>query len=238
MRAEFAFAQARMQARHGGRLPEGDWKMLDGAQSASLYLDRARASSLKRFLGKVTPALSSVGIERALREEARAYAREIAAWTPSRWRPAIEWLGVLPLLPLVRHAEAGVEPLVKEAGTQTFAALVERARAAEPAGIAAAWVEDWRAFWPRDSKAASDRDQLVATAGRLLGPLAASGKQGGAAGGRPGLEPLLVRAFRQHAATPVAAIAHVGLALLDLERLRGGLVRRVLFGQEDERQAA
>ena len=48
----------------------------------------------------------------------------------------------------------------------------------------------------------------------------------------------VTRLFRRHGASPAAVFCHLVLVALDLERLRGGLVRRRLFEPASARQAA
>src|SRR5271166_2438276 len=93
--AEFAYAQASIEARHGERLQDVDWKMLESAQSLSRYLERARSTSLKRFLTQISPDLSAHAIERVLRSEAVLYVGEIATWARRirRARSSPPWPG-------------------------------------------------------------------------------------------------------------------------------------------------
>jgi len=42
----------------------------------------------------------------------------------------------------------------------------------------------------------------------------------------------LTRMFRERGGTPSAAFCHLALVAIDIERLRGGLVRRRLFDSE------
>jgi hypothetical protein len=48
-------------------------------------------------------------------------------------------------------------------------------------------------------------------------------------GQREALMPVLQGAFRRYSFQPAAACAHLALVALDLEKLRGDLLRRVLF---------
>src|SRR5208282_3281592 len=88
--AEFAYAQARIEARHGERLQDVEWKMLESAQSLSRYLERARSTSLKRFLTQISPDLSAHAIERVLRSEAVLYVGEIATWARRRFAAELD----------------------------------------------------------------------------------------------------------------------------------------------------
>ncbi len=252
--AEFAYAQARIEARHGERLQDVDWKMLESAQSLSRYLERARSTSLKRFLTQISPDLSAHAIERVLRSEAVLYVGEIATWAPRRWRPAVAWLAALPLLPLVEGLRDGASPLswigddamleqlasgASDSARPIVPALARLAEAdGAQAGLGRRWLLRWRALWPQGDGSGADLARLVA---QTLRALASAGGQQETTGGqsfRRDLIRLLTRFFRSHGASPVALVCHVGLVLIDIERLRGGLARRSLFGVDEGRIAA
>ena len=55
---------------------------------------------------------------------------------------------------------------------------------------------------------------------------------------RQALDRLLLRWFRGTTATPVAVLAYLGFVFIDVERLRGGLVRRRLFAPDEREEAA
>lgn len=251
--AEFAYAQARIEARHGERLRDSDWRNLESAQSLSRYLELARSTSLKRFLAEISPDLSAHAIERVLRREAALYAAEIAAFAPRRWRPAIAWLAALPLLPLVEGLgeraslpgwvsdDATLGPLsasrtdAPDSVVPGLARLVDDAGA--PAEIGRRWLRRWRALWPDGGAADADLRRLVGEFLRTLGSAGGRQEESGQSFRRH-LVRTLTRFFRSHVASPVALVCHVGLVLIDVERLRGGLTRRSLFGAEEERIAA
>ncbi len=68
--------------------------------------------------------------------------------------------------------------------------------------------------------------------------LAHAGAQETSATHRRELEKTATRLFRRHGASPTAVFSHLVLTALDLERLRGGIVRRRLFAPAERRQAA
>lgn len=218
-----------MQARHGVRLTEADWKSLESAQSMAVYLERARVTPLKRFLGKIDPKLAPAAIERTLRQEAEAYAGEVASWLSPRWRPAFAWLGILPHLPLLGAGD-------REPPTADISPLLAPGIAGAPT-VAAGWYRHWQTLWPEGGDSAAALSRFAAAAGRLLS--AADPVAGGAnsPAGRYAIRAFLNRAFRGQPSSPVAVVAHLGLTFLDLERLRGGLLRRQLFGPADGKAA-
>ncbi|HMK88264.1 MAG TPA: hypothetical protein VK446_01330 [Methylocystis sp.] len=250
--AEFAYAQARIEARHGERLEDAGWKTLDSAQSLSRYLERARSTSLKRFLAPISLDLSAHAIDGVLRREAALYVGEIAAWAPRRWQPAIAWLAALPLLPLVGGLRGDASPpdwVGEDAALATLAAAGSDAPAnaaglvrfvgtsGAPSDVGRRWLRRWRALWPQGDPANVDLARLVSQALRALGSPSRVQEATGGQSFRRDLDGVLTRFFRSHVASPVALVSHVGLVLIDLERLRGGLARRSLFAAEEERIA-
>ncbi len=245
--SDFTYVQARLQARHGERMSEADWRGLEGARSLSLYLDQARRTPLRRWSEHLGAAMSSHAIEAALRRGADRAVREVAGWMPRGWQAAVGWLAALPLLPVLEGildgddlpgwasedplfaAMVGVDPAGRRAivAQSPLAPLV----AADPdtRGIATLWLDHWKALWPGGESANSALAAFTSAVARdLAGPSnAVPGASIDAV--RRGTERICVRAFRNRAATPVAAFAHLALVLIDLERLRGGVVRRSLF---------
>ena len=130
----WSYVQARLQARHGDRLTEGDWHVLEAARTADAFLDRSRATSLRRFTGQVSAGMSSHAIERVLRGAWRAYVDEVADWLPPAWRPAVSWTALLPDLPAFDALLKGEAP----AWTKQDPALALFAEA-DPAQRLAAW---------------------------------------------------------------------------------------------------
>ena len=59
----WSYVQARLQARHGERLQEPDWRAIEAARSIDQFIERARASSLHRFIQGVDARMSSHAIE-------------------------------------------------------------------------------------------------------------------------------------------------------------------------------
>jgi hypothetical protein len=250
--AEFAYAQARIEARHGERLQDADWKALESAQSLSRYLELARSTALKRFVAQIGPDFPAHAVERVVRREAALYAREVAAWAPRRWRPAIAWIAALPLLPLVDglderssltgwvsddaalgafSANGAEDP---DAVVRGLARLLDGAAA--PRDIGRSWLRRWRALWPKGETTSADLGRLVSETHRVLASERGRQDARGPAF-RADLARILTRFFRSHGMSAVALVCHIGLVLIDVERLRGGLVRRSLFGAEEERLA-
>jgi hypothetical protein len=241
-----------LQARHGERLDEGDWRVLEGAKSLDHHLDRSRATSLRRFTDRLEARMSSHAIERVLRAEWRRYVAETAAWVPPVWRPAVRWLRHVPDLPMLEllrqgdapewvrqdptlaaHAER--DPQKRVTGHEDPSALLSLANT----GTLAHWLTHWRALWPPLCGVDCQwLDRLCTAVAEHLGRLTTAGVQETSARYRGDLAQAVTRLFRRRSGTPVALFAHLTLVALDLERLRGGLVRRQLFAAESMESAA
>ena len=95
----------------------------------------------------------------------------------------------------------------------------------------AAWLDEWKQRWP---EASADEQGVMGRIAREFvyhtrELLAQPTEHVSGPALRQPLARRLNRAFRKDAGKIGAAFAHLGLMLLDLERLRGGLVLRALF---------
>ncbi len=213
MRSDFAYAQARMQARFGERLTPPEWRAVEGARALARYLEQARATTLRRYLQRVHEAMSVHELEQAMREEAATACSEVAGWCPPAWRESIALLPALLELPLRSDGPGGD-------------------RAAEAAA-------SWHAAWTAAMPGARIPAKVAAFASEVQAALVRSGGADGTTfPPRQALDRLLSRWFRAAAATPVAILAYLGFVFIDLERLRGGLVRRRLFASDEREEAA
>lgn len=197
--AEFAYAQARLQARHGSRADDATWRALEASHTAAHYVAMARSGPLAAWIDGLDETGDAHRIERHLLVRWGRAVDEIARWLPARWRPALRWFGTLPTLPQGEPARSG-----------------QRA--------SAEWLERWRELLPSD---AGDHVLMQRPAVLLLPRLGGPGA-GRAFADESGRYALLAL-FRRHAGSAVAVFAYLALAALDLERLRGGLVVRVLL---------
>ena len=250
--SDWYYVQARLQARHGERLQERDWLVLEAAQSLEHYLERARSTSLRRFTEHLSGQLSGHAIERALRTDWRAYVSEVAAWVPRAWQPSVMWVTYLPDLPVLEHLLAGQIPAWarEDPVYAPLAGIDVQVRGSFPMGtplyplahsrhstttVPALWLRHWRALWPSASASQlQGLDDLVASVISRRGQ--SSGTTDAGSVRRADLLRAVVRLFRRHGVTPVAMFSSLLLLALDLERLRGGLVRRCLFVSERPRE--
>ena len=159
----WSYVQARLQARHGERLQESDWRTIEAAQSFDSFIEHARASTLRRFTGRLHALMSAHAIERILREAWRAYIAELAGWVTASWRQAVMWTSHFPDLPFIEALLNGEAPKWIEQDS-VFAGLGERNRSPASASsplellvasgtregaVAARWYAHWRSLWPQ-----------------------------------------------------------------------------------------
>ena len=107
----WSYVQARLQARHGERLQETDWRAIEAARSIDQFIERARVSRLRRFTERVQARTSSHAIERMLRDAWRSYVTEVAGWVPAAWRQAVMWTSYFPDLPIIDALLRGEAPV-------------------------------------------------------------------------------------------------------------------------------
>jgi hypothetical protein len=246
---DWRYAQARLQARHGERLSDAEWRMLEAARSFELCLERSRSTPLRRFADPVNGrVITGHSIERVLRIEWRRYVSDVAAWAPPAWRPIVLWGAHVPDLVVLDRIFAGEtrdwmreDPAFGQIfgaeGRLDVAALEHSPfRPLAPAigrdiGVAECWLGHWRALRPRGCGAdRRELEELAELVREHIGGLAraAAGETSGPR--RRELADALRRMFRRRSGTPVAAFCHLAFMALDLERLRGLLLRARLFG--------
>jgi hypothetical protein len=298
--AEFAYVQARLQARHGARPSEAAWGAIDAAVTLGQFVENIPATALASSLEFFRPTTSAHEAEQALRSAWRRSVFEAARWAPSAWQSAVQWLASATELPVLIHLQRGepppdwlntdpvwrqtVEmdsetargvavPVGKQApppaesaqatpsaparsfsireqlvGTLSRLAfeqpLAARAQAGDnPAGVDLhkraralaymidAWTAEWRSRWPRtDADTRQALEALIALVQRHVGQMRSTESAAGGRVLRHELRLRLEHSLHMHPQTPVALIAHLLLVALDLERLREGLVRRMVRG--------
>jgi hypothetical protein len=245
--ADFAYVQARVQARHGTRLAEHEWRRLETMRDAAQYLHGLRATRRARWVERVAPEMNSHMVEARLRAEWRDYAHEVAGFHPEGWRAAVAWTAFLIDLPVIDHLLRGGAVHLWMAEDEIYtpwsrAQAPDRQRALEASPIAAllhearsgiptaqAWLAVWRRLCPRLSRQHSHALEEVA---RTVDAHCAAMRDAEATSSfelRMTVKLKLCMLFRRHFETAASSLAHLLLEALDLERLRAGLVRRVLL---------
>lgn len=250
--SEFAYAQARIQARHGRRAEAADWRRLASSGDLENFLQAAQRTPLASWTQGLQADRSSHAIEIQLRQRFRDYVGEVAGWLPTGARPVVHWISQLPDLPALQHLlstgtapawmfnDPQLQPLAEaDRGhrgvvirTTEFAPLAD----AWQKGIALpdAWLEQWHRRWPKIKAQQQGLEYLGRLLQRFLS--GSTARETGRAGGDPHARLIsgLRYVFRRFSFKPAAACAHLGLVALDLQQLRGELVQRALF---DERTA-
>jgi len=241
-RPSWSYVQARLQARHGERFTEGDWQVLEAVRSPDHFIDRARATALRRFSERLNSGMSSHAIERELRNAWRDYVAEVASWCPPDWRPPILWCAPLADLPSFAALPCGEAPrwAQQDATLAAFLELAQGATIRSPLDVllpgperqptlAGRWYVHWRSLWPQGARECRALTALADTVKAHVARLDLAGLQDTSVAYRRALAQAVSRLFRRHGASPIAVFCHLALVALDLERLRGGLVRRALF---------
>ena len=246
-RAQFGYCQARIQARYATLPVAADWQRLAGARSFATYLGEARDGRLQPWVRALSADCSGHQVERGLRALATEAVQEVASWVPKRWQPAVAWVLWIPNIQVLEHlAGAGsrapawtvADPrwgtLFDATGVPDQAVLervrlVPLIRRGQPAQVVSHWADVWRALWPACGRhSRHDLERLF----RLLAEHLRTFRQadpGDAWELRYRLRERLRLDFHLHVIAPVTPFLYLSLVLLDLERLRGDLLSRLLF---------
>jgi hypothetical protein len=243
---DFAYAQARIQARYAALPPESEWRRLAGARSLGAYLEDARVGPLRPWVKGFSALSGAHDVERGLRSFAWEEVNEVASWVPRAWRPAVQWIAWLPFLAVFEQLararqipswttqDERLRTLLEEDGAPSPLALrrqglAELAVPGDAEQVASRWMREWRHRWPAARLGQGPRldafcrevgDHLAAF--RLASPDAAWDL-------RRQLRDRLRLRLHQRLLQPLTVFLYVALILLDLERLRGELLRRCVF---------
>jgi hypothetical protein len=241
------YAQARLSARHGQRPDELAWRRIEHLRELPALVDAARMSALGVWLGGIDPTSTPHQVERILRGHWRNLVAEVAAWMPEDWQAAVRWCAVATDLPVVQHLARGEasppwmadDAVYRELGEREAAGfgaapaegLFAPLRAAwpDPVRVGSAWLAEWRRRAPAR---AGDDVTLLDELARVLQRHLAAFHDPAVRDGWPlrrALEARLTLLFRRAMLDPAAAFIFLAMAALDLERLRGELVRRAAF---------
>lgn len=246
---DFAYAQARIQARFAALPQEAEWQRLAASRTLASFLEDARAGSLRDWVKGFSSQSGVHDLEAGIRSLHRENLEEITGLVPATWREAVSWVRWLVLLPLLAHLQTGGkvpgwargDPLVqaltvgegeldmrrlKDAGAQSFLE--------SEGGLVAVWIAEWHRRWPRCSSEASRA--LEALRDLLMAHLDAfpEAPPESAWRLRGELREILRLRFHRQVLQPVVPFIYLALLTLDLERLRAALVTRALFPEQDE----
>lgn len=249
MAVEFAYAQARAQARHGERLSADTWGLLESSVGLAQFLHLVRGTALARRVEHFSAVTSPHVIERSLRREWHREVESAVHWVPGRWRAAVAWTAWLAELPSVSHLQHGGAPLpwmAEDPVLSIFAgedadsvrAAIEEALPGLAGGSSddgvIAWLRHWRGFWPDDAAADPDLEHLVS----LVLRYGTGGDGDETDDWRDQLELHALRLLRGRRERAVTVFCHLLLSALELHRLRQGLLQRALFNDLDTEAAA
>ncbi len=245
--AHFGYAQARIQARYGKRLPEAVWLQLSAAQTFQSYLEAARGTALAPWVANLSSASDVHDVEHSIRGSLYTAIGELSHWVPEPWVDAVLWIHWLVYLPALRYLLEGASiPDWMHEGHRLRPFLQDsvegRAQAIEAAGgdilvlawrrgepLEDGWVRRWRELWSGGYTAAVDllddlTEMFLQHVGRFPHRAPETAWQA-----RRALQVQLERLFRRQAMQPAIVFIYLALVALDLERLRSELLSRIVF---------
>ena len=225
---QFAYSQARLQARLGSRPATSDWQRVGASRDLPALLRICGASSFAAWTrGPRRP--HGRARNRAPAALALAHAgRRDGGVAACRLARAFAWLRWLPYLPALEKLARAGKPPGWMRGDPVLGAIVAedpRRRASSVAGTAfaplaagfgtppdvtQAWCSHWRSLWPVRPRAALER--VVREVVALPGLWAASPPGASSAPTLARLERRLLAAFRRHPLTELATVGYLGLA--------------------------
>jgi hypothetical protein len=242
----FAFAQARMQARFGGRPVTADWQQIEATRDLGALLQLLRGGPLERWTARLPARPGVHEIERRLREEWLHAVDEIVSWQPRHWREATRWMRWIVYLPsLQKFARGGralawmradpvLGPIVARGPAERRTSL--RGTALEPLqkgftdtpDVTGAWSRQWERLWPRPRAQRTPLVRMLAMLRQTRTELAEAPPEASSRELLRTLEQRLTLVFRRFPLSPAASASFVGLMMLDQQRLRGALTVRSL----------
>ena len=255
MRKSFIYTYTRLQARHGMRPDEHIWQIVDSKKDLANFLQAARQTTLKNWVAGFQATDNHHAIETTIIRLYQEYVIDLARWVPSPWRDAVKWVASLPYLPAIQHLISGnsaqswmltnpdlkdftasnLELRLDSFSQSSYAPLLDAWQADQT--LLTGWLEHWRSLWPEkkpsQQQALNQLINLVMQHGEIFRQLS----PGMTWRQRKQLAAKLMMMFRNYAYQPVAVFIHLLLVALDLERLRGSIMRRSLFPDYVEKSA-
>ena len=244
--ADFAYAQARLQARHGQRPGKEVWQQLQGSGDLASFLLVVRRTTLRQWVLGMNIRNSIHEIEQSLRDQLRTYIDDVAAWQPAEWGESVRWVRYLVDLPALQHLLSGNtapgwllnDPILRNYASEEKERRLEAIMLSDYSHLAEgwqkgqslpdAWLEHWLHIAPAHAMKETGVKQII----RLYQEnfLSSAGSASPVTEQqRFTLHNQLTKLFRRYSFQATATYAHIGLVALDLEKLRRGLVSRALF---------
>ena len=246
--AEFAYAQARLQARHAARPDAATWRRLAGIGDRMNFLQHARTTRLRPWVLHFSSRTDVHELELSIRSQFRGSISEVASWQPRPWRKAVLWTHQLFDLPALQHLLLGNPPpvwITNDPVLKPFALanMQQRLQALEDSEYAVflrawrtgttlldGWLTRWHGLWPKTpSKFVRPLDQLADQLQRHVTILETEDGTDPRTQDSDLLADKLTYAFRRCSHQPAAAFLHLAMVALDLRQLRAALLRRTLF---------
>jgi hypothetical protein len=145
--ASFAYAQARLQARHGARPNAATWRRLEGISDLLHFLQSARTTGLRPWVLHFSARTDIHAMELSLRQQFRDYIADVASWQPVAWRKTVLWVQRLLDLPGLQHLLMGEraaawmrdDPVLKPFATGNLRARLEALQDSDFAPLVQAW---------------------------------------------------------------------------------------------------
>jgi len=252
---DFAFAQARAQARVGERISEAGWRVLESLPGLMQYLTAVRNTVLAPHVRHFSAAVTTHAIERTLRDDWRSEVAAVGHWVPEQWVPALAWTAWLPYLdavawliaehpaPAWMHEDTVLRELATDEPAARRLAIIDSpfgVLADEDANTQTAWFEQWRALCPpTDDDESAGLEALIAAIARYIDSNHGRGRQSHERrDAHRTLDTFATGLMHRRIEEPVVVLCHLLLVALDLLRLRDGLLRRALFRDDTEERAA
>ncbi|MGE5154451.1 MAG: hypothetical protein ACM3ST_10570 [Bdellovibrio bacteriovorus] len=243
---DFAYPQARVQARYAALPTETEWQRLAGARTLGAYLEDARVGPMRPWVKGFSALSGAHDVERGLRALAWEQVQEVAAWVPGAWRPSVAWIAWLPFLavleqlartaPLPRWLaqDPRLAELLDDDGVASADALERRGLTVlvsegDAEQVLSRWVNAWQSRLPTLRRGTTRQLELFSRDLRAHLAVFRRSSPDAAWGLRQTLRERLRLRFHQHPLQPLTVFLYLALILLDLERLRGELVRRCVY---------
>jgi hypothetical protein len=247
MQKRFIYAHTRLQSRHGMRPDQRTWQLVESQRDLANYLQSARQTPLQSWVTGLQSTDHHQLIEATLIQQYRDYIQDVARWIPAEWRAAVRWVARLPYLPAIHYLASGktpydwmmedleLKPYISINPEQRFDLLLQSPYGPlvvawqQGKSMVTAWLEIWQSLWPATRR--SHRQPMYELIRVVTDHLAAFQQLALTATWRERekLAYTLTMMFRRYAFQPVAVFVHLLLVALDVERLRGAIVRRSVF---------
>ena len=243
----FAYAQARLQSRHGERPDEQVWRQLEAQQVLANFLQNARRTSLRPWVLGLHANDHWHLLEYTLLQQFHHYIDYVAGWQPATWQAAVRWVRQLLYLPALQFLLADhiaprwmlqdtyLKPFAIGNLNQRLLAMQQSASAplitawqnGEP--LLQAWQQHWQSLWPAMDATSRRALHRISTILRQHLEAFPESQPQQAWREREFLARTLVTLFRRYTQQPAAVFLHLALVALDFERLRGNIMQRALF---------